>query len=831
MKPQKTISKLLFTSLLSFFALLSFAGKAQAAIVINAGNNIQINQGQAAAFSAYVSDTNGYAITYSWSCTGGNLSAYNILNPTYSAPLVPRDTTYVCTLAAYNSQGVSAASSLNILVKNTSSSATYVSVNAGNDLHVDDTSAPTINATASDSSGSPLTYHWSCNGGSLSNYNIINPIFFPPLTYADSSFSCTIIATDSYGASGSDSVNIFVRGKQETYTFNQMSVSLSATPSSGATPLKVSLTATASDYGTGEFTYVFSCEDNGLYGGVTYQSYSTTYTAYNLCTYNSNGVHNPTVTVTRSGNTANDTASVYVGVNYLNPFDTNGISVSAGGDINVGQGSQIVLNGSASGKYDSSLTYYWSCDGGNLSSNYVLKPIFYAPFVPADKGYRCTLKVTDGRGYSNSNLAVITVRKSGYGAVPYISTSKPESVTINSATLKGVLNYSTGQSVRFDWGETDSYGNSTPWVPNINSGGVFKYDISGLSNSKTYHYRAEGSDGSLGPDVAFLTSPDSPSNVMASTISSSQIQLSWNKSPNSCSTMVVRKKGGYPASASDGAVAYYGAANSFTDKNLSSNAAYYYKVYAVGCDGGLYSFSGSQNSVASATTAPAVQNGSAASNQATSTTSSTVVLEPLARNITQGETSWQNSINANPDDDIEFNIIITPTVNPLNNVVVKSKISDKIGSVSDIKVGSEAYSGGIDSVNVGTIATGTSKVITFKAKINSATDFDYGDNNVVSTIEASADGIAPASKDLTIDVTKGMELGAGVVNFVGNNVLVYSVISIGTFFMLLGFICYLLIERKKVKEYLRQAHEEKAQATNPKPEDAEIKKSEYFVIK
>ncbi len=639
---------------------------------------------------------------------------------------------------------------------------------------------------------------------------------------------------------------LFVQNVQAaTYSSNPLNVTLSASPSSGDAPFTdVSLRADVSGNSPNSLiTYRFDCNGDDTWEA-TIQTYSVSYTAEKICNYYSAGSYTARVRVDNNGNTNENRISVSVGNN--NNFVENsyhGITVDAGLNKDIGEGKSTGLSGYAYSQYGYQLSYRWACNGGSLSNSYALSPTYYAPpYVSSDTAYTCTLYVTDSRNYSGSDTVNIVVRKSGsYSSDLSIITNKAESITTNSAVIKGTLTGGSGNSaIRFNWGPTIAYGNYTEWSYGNVPGSTVSFTLSNLEKGKTYHYRAEANSGSnniSGEDAVFATKPDSPSNVNAVAISSSDISLSWDKGEGSCSTMVIRKKGSYPLNATDGSVAYYGPASNFNNKNLSSSTTYYYKAWAVTCgDAGVYSYSESPDSKAYAATNAITVASSAKPPEASSQapvaqiSSVAVVLEPLARNITQKETSWQDSINANPENEIEFNIIITPTASSLNNVVVKNKLSNKIGSVSDIKVGSEAYKGSIDSVSVGTIALGTSKIITFKAKVGPATDFNYGDNNIISTAEVSADGITPVSKDLTISVTRGMELGAGLVSFVGNNVLVYSVISIGTFVILLGLICYLLIERKKAKECLKHAHEERATA-EPKPEEVEIKKSKYFVIK
>jgi hypothetical protein len=74
---------------------------------VYAGSRKTVQSGQSVYLDATVSNQGGYPLTYSWSCTGGSLSNYNVLNPTYYAPNTSYNATYMCTLTASNYQGSS----------------------------------------------------------------------------------------------------------------------------------------------------------------------------------------------------------------------------------------------------------------------------------------------------------------------------------------------------------------------------------------------------------------------------------------------------------------------------------------------------------------------------------------------------------------------------------------------------------------------------------------------------------------------------------------------------------------------------------------------------
>jgi hypothetical protein len=104
-------------------------------IIVNAGPNVYVNSGQAVILQGSAHDNSGGYITYSWSCTGGSLSQYNIAQPTYTAPYLNQynnQANYTCTLTANNNFGQSNSSATTIYVN---------SYNNNNTLNVQTNSA------------------------------------------------------------------------------------------------------------------------------------------------------------------------------------------------------------------------------------------------------------------------------------------------------------------------------------------------------------------------------------------------------------------------------------------------------------------------------------------------------------------------------------------------------------------------------------------------------------------------------------------------------------------------------------------------------------------
>lgn len=81
-----------------------------------------------------VDATPEHLLNYSWSCTGGNLSDSNMLQPVFRAPSVTQNTSFVCTLTAYNNYSENSSSFVNILVREYALPNVDLKANGYNDL-------------------------------------------------------------------------------------------------------------------------------------------------------------------------------------------------------------------------------------------------------------------------------------------------------------------------------------------------------------------------------------------------------------------------------------------------------------------------------------------------------------------------------------------------------------------------------------------------------------------------------------------------------------------------------------------------------------------------
>ncbi len=103
--------------------------------VVNAGPNLYLasglNTGTFVTLQGSAYDPNGGSLTYSWSCSSGNLSSYTSLQPTFSlAYPTSQATSYTCTLTATDNVGLSNSGSTTIFVNSSqgNNSSAYLTV-------------------------------------------------------------------------------------------------------------------------------------------------------------------------------------------------------------------------------------------------------------------------------------------------------------------------------------------------------------------------------------------------------------------------------------------------------------------------------------------------------------------------------------------------------------------------------------------------------------------------------------------------------------------------------------------------------------------------------
>jgi len=148
----------------------------------------------------------GETSSYGQTTTSQNITTTSSFgHPIYN---LTAGTTYHYRAVASNSYGTVYGADMTFISGQVSNQ--YLAASAGPDLYVTTGNTVTLQGSGSSYNGSTLNYIWSCNGGTLSNSNIAQPVFTAPSLSSQASFVCTLTAANTQGYSASDSTTVYV---------------------------------------------------------------------------------------------------------------------------------------------------------------------------------------------------------------------------------------------------------------------------------------------------------------------------------------------------------------------------------------------------------------------------------------------------------------------------------------------------------------------------------------------------------------------------------------------------------------------------------------------
>src|SRR5213594_2938347 len=246
------------------------------------------------------------------------------------------------------------------------------------------------------------------------------------------------------------------------------------------------------------------------------------------------------------------------------------MTVSASATDNVGiVGVQLKLDGVNLGAEDTTNAY-------SISWNSTLA---------ANGTHTLTAVARDAAGNTATSAAVsVTVDNTP----PIISSVSAFNISSSQATITWATNQASDSQV--EYGLTTAYGSSTPLNSSLLT--AHAVTLTGLLATTTYHYRVKSRDaaGNLATSADFtlttlivvpdLTPPSVPTNLSASAVSSSQMNLSWTASTDNVGVAgyTIYRGGSQIATTS---------LTSYSDTGLSPSTAYAYTVAAYDAAGNV----------------------------------------------------------------------------------------------------------------------------------------------------------------------------------------------------------------------------------------------------
>jgi hypothetical protein len=163
------------------------------------------------------------------------------------------------------------------------------------------------------------------------------------------------------------------------------------------------------------------------------------------------------------------------------------------------------------------------------------------------------------------------------------------------------------------------------------------------------------------------------------------------------------------------------------------------------------------------------------------------------RNLTQQNLNWADSVEANPRDQIEFQITVT-WGGPLftTDVLVRETLAEHMVYAGNLKRDNAPATGDVakESINLGTMGAKTSKVLTFEATVAAPESLDAGTSNLINTATVfNTDG--GASTTSMVRVTKAgspTDISTGALNiWMIGSLLMLALVFIGSYILLLRY--------------------------------------------
>ena len=270
----------------------------------------------------------------------------------------------------------------------------------------------------------------------------------------------------------------------------------------------------------------------------------------------------------------------------------------------------------------------------------------------------------------------------------------------------------------FEYGKTTSYGEKTV-EKTLTAPGLYCISVTGLSPSTTYHYRAAAKNSAgtaYGENKSFTTTSGPTVDLRANgsngpiTVShNGSVTLSWiSSNVNSCIA-----SGDWSGSKST--------INSEIIQNLTSS-----KTFTITC-------SGPGGSASDSVTV----------NVQGQTVSYDFSINKTIRNLSTA-TGYSKTVYASPGEFLVFGIVVQAGNDQLNNVIVKDVIPAGLIYDGDLRIDNVLMASGdvINGLNIGSLAPGQKKTVTFKTRVAGSETFSFGQTEIVNTAFASSDQVS-----------------------------------------------------------------------------------------
>lgn len=149
------------------------------------------------------------------------------------------------------------------------------------------------------------------------------------------------------------------------------------------------------------------------------------------------------------------------------------------------------------------------------------------------------------------------------------------------------------------------------------------------------------------------------------------------------------------------------------------------------------------------------------------------------QNLSRGDTTWYESLKADPFDQLLFKIRVRSTGEAaVQDISVKSTLPSNITYQDNLIIDDTPSSKDISkkAVNIGNLSAGQTKLITFEAKVGSAANLNYGTNNLITTVLVYSSDLAETDTCKIIVTRKAVagaatQVSTGITNRVLDSLL------------------------------------------------------------